>query len=49
MKHAWEVKRAWIFLLLVAVGWSRAEAAPYVDDTVQDQWFTGSLNPLRRL
>jgi len=34
---------AWILIFLAWVVWSRAEAAPYVDDTVQDQWFTGSL------
>ena len=43
MKHAQKVKQAGILVLLVAAGWSRAEAAPYVYDTVQDQWFTGSL------
>ena len=37
------MKQAGILVLLVAPGWSRAEAAPYVDDTAQDQWFTGSL------
>ena len=42
MKRAWKVKPAWI-LVIVAAGWARAEAAPYVDDTVKDQWFTGSL------
>ena len=43
MKHAWKVKQASILVVIVAAGWSGAEAAPYIDDTVQDQWFTGSL------
>jgi hypothetical protein len=29
--------------LLVAAIWSPAKAKPYIDDTVADQWFTGSL------
>jgi len=37
------MKHAWILGLLMAVGWSSAEAAPYKDDSVDDQWFTGSL------
>ncbi len=43
MKHARKVKQAWILVVLVVASWSRAEAAPYFDDTVKDQWFTGSL------
>jgi hypothetical protein len=37
------VKHALVFVLFVSAGLSRSEAAPYFDDTVQDQWFTGSL------
>ena len=37
------MKHAWIFVFVVAASWSPAEAAPYLDDTVQGQWFTGSL------
>ena len=40
------MKSAWTFLFsasLVFAGWCPVEAAPYVDETVQDQWFTGSL------
>jgi len=37
------MKQAWILGFLLVVGWSGAEAAPYKDDAVNDQWFTGSL------
>ena len=37
------MKHAWIFVVVIAASWSPAEAAPYLDDTVQGQWFTGSL------
>ena len=37
------MKHAWFFVFFVAATWSPAEAAQYLDDTVQDQWFTGSL------
>ncbi len=49
MKHAQKVKQAGILVLLVAAGWSRAEAAPYVYDTVQDRGSLDRWNPLRRL
>jgi hypothetical protein len=32
-----------MIVLLVVASWSRVDAAPYVDEAVQDQWFTGSL------
>jgi hypothetical protein len=37
------MKKRWVLACLLFLGCGRAEAAPYIDDTVADQWFTGSL------
>ncbi len=37
------MRHAWMLVFFVTAVWSGAEAAPYLDDTVQDQWFTGPL------
>ena len=37
------MRSAWALVVLATAGWSGAEAAPYIDEAVQDQWFTGSL------
>jgi len=37
------MKRLWVLAFVFLAGASRAEAGSYVDDPVQNQWFTGSL------